>query len=211
LLKECFRENPDSFVRSVKGTLKWDDKKFVAALEDASLVPQADPNTPSHMHRLMKAMALKQLQGASPQLYNARAVDERILHMIGMDDAESLMVPANAPPQPNPEILKGMAELQLKAKAQEADAANDQQLTALKGQEVDAKVDETKARTAMEAHDLAVKQQMQLQESADQHADRQSRERIAAMGVVSDIINHPTEQGVAGAAAQKFGALPGSN
>lgn len=206
LLKECFRENPESFVRSVKGTLKWDANKFVAALEDASLVPQADPNTPSHMHRLMKAMALKQLQGASPQLYNARAVDERILHMIGMEDAQSLMVPANAPPPPNPEMMKAMAELQLKAKAQQADAANDQQLTQLKGQEVAAKVQEAKARTEMEARDLAVKQQMQLQESADQHEDRMSRERIAAMGVVSDLINHPQEQGVAGAAAEKFGA-----
>ncbi|RUV07946.1 hypothetical protein EOA79_02330 [Mesorhizobium sp. M1A.F.Ca.IN.020.03.2.1] len=211
MLKECFRQNPDAFVRSVKGTLKWDANKFVQALEDASLVPQADPNTPSHMHRLMKAMALKQLQGASPQLYNARAVDERVLHMIGMDDAETLMVPANQPPPPNPEIMKGMAELSLKAKAQQADAANDQALTQLKGQEVAAKVQESKARTEMEARDLAVKQQMQLRESQDQHEDRQSRERIAAMGVVSDIINHPTEQGVAGAAAQKFGALPGSN
>ncbi|TIN65085.1 MAG: hypothetical protein E5Y26_06775 [Mesorhizobium sp.] len=211
MLKECFRQNPDAFVRSVKGTLKWDANKFVQALEDASLVPQADPNTPSHMHRLMKAMALKQLQGASPQLYNARAVDERVLHMIGMDDAETLMVPANQPPPPNPEIMKGMAELSLKAKAQQADAANDQALTQMKGQEIAAKVQESKARTEMEARDLAVKQQMQLRESQDQHEDRVSRERIAAMGVVSDIINHPTEQGVAGAAAQKFGALPGSN
>jgi len=208
MLKECFRENPDSFTRAVKGKLEWRPEEFAAALEDASLVPQADPNTPSHMHRLMKAMALKQLQGASPELYNKRAVDQRILRMIGMDDAETLMVPAGAPQPPNPEILKGMAELQLKAKAQQADAANDQQLTQLKGAEVAAKVQESKARTEMEAHDLAVKQAMQLRESEDQHADRMSRERIAAMGVVSDIINHPTEQGVASSAAAKFGATP---
>lgn len=206
LLKQCFRENPDSFVRSAKGTLKWDANKFVAALEDASLVPQADPNTPSHMHRLMKAMALKQLQGASPQLYNARAVDERILHMIGMDDAESLMVPANTPPPPNPAVMKGMAELSLKAKAQQADAQNDQTLAGIKQQEVALRAKEAQARLGMEAQDMAVKQRMQLQESADQHADRVSRERIAAMGVVSDLINHPQEQGVAASAAQKFGA-----
>jgi hypothetical protein len=207
MLKECFRENPESFVQGVKGKLDWNTQEFVAALEDASLVPQADPNTPSHMHRLMKAMALKQLQAASPELYNKRAVDMRILHMIGMGDAESLMVPANAPPPPNPEVLKGMAELQLKAKAQQADAANDQQLTALKGREIEAKVKESQARTQMEARDLAVKQAMQLRESQDQHEDRQSRERIAAMGLVSDLINHPQEQGVANEAAAKFGAV----
>lgn len=208
LLKECFRENPESFVRSVKGTLNWDAGKFVKALEDASIVPQADPNTPSHMHRLMKAMALKQLQGANQALYNARAVDLRVLHMIGMDDAETLMVPANAPPPPNPEVMKGMAELQLKAKAQQAEAANDQQELQLKGQLVDIKQQEMQRRTDMEAHDLAVKQTMQIRESNDQHADRISRERIAAMGLVSDIVNHPQEQGVAGEAATKFGALP---
>lgn len=208
LLKECFRENPESFIRSVKGSLNWDADKFVSALDDASLVPMADPNTPSHMHRLMKAMALKQLQGANPTLYNARAVDERVLRMIGMDDAESLMVPANAPQPPNPAVLKGMAELQLKAKAQQTDAQNDQQMIQLKGQEVAIKAKESQSRSEMEAHDLAVKQSMQLQESADQHADRVSRERIAVLGLVSDLVEHPNEQGVAASAAHKFGALP---
>jgi len=211
MLKECFRENPESFVRSVKGRLNWDATKFVQALEDASLVPMADPNTPSHMHRLMKAMALKQLQGASPALYNGRAIDERILRMIGIEDAQSLMVPANAPPPPNPMVMKGMAELALKAKAQQADAANDQTLAGIKQQEVAIRARESQARVGMEAHDLAVKQAMQLRESQDQHADRVSRERIAAMGLVSDLINHPQEQGIASTAAQKFGALPGAS
>ena len=35
------------------------------------------PNTPSHMHRVMKWTAVKQLQAANPQLYDAKKIDEK--------------------------------------------------------------------------------------------------------------------------------------
>lgn len=209
LLKECFRENPQSFIRSVKGHMAWDEAKFTAALEDASLVPQADPNTPSHMHRLMKAMALKQLQAMSPDLYNKRAVDERVLHMLGFPDAESLFnAPDQGSPGMTPEMMGKAAELALKAKAQQQDAQNDQAELAIKAKDSQVKEQVALMHAHAEAQDMRVKQQMQLQESADQQADRLSRERIAALNLVSDLINHPESQSIAGSAAQKFGVLP---
>lgn len=74
--------------------------KFRAALADTNLVPVADPNTPSHVHRLLKAVALKQLQSAQPELYNAREVDTRILNMIGWTDTEALFNPPVPPTAP---------------------------------------------------------------------------------------------------------------
>ena len=208
LLKECFRENPESFIRSVKGKLDWNEERFLQALNDASIVPQADPNTPSHMHRLMKAMALKQLQGASPQLYNGRAVDERVLHMLGFEDAQTLFNPANMQAPPNPMLAAKGAELALKAKDQAMKAANDQAELRLKQQDLAGRRQDQQAKAAAEAAELQIKQQMQVRESQDQAADRQSRERIAAMGLVSDLVDHPGEQDLAAEAAATYGAKP---
>jgi hypothetical protein len=207
LLKECFRENPGSFVQSAKGTMQWNDKKFLAALDDASIVPMADPNTPSHMHRLMKAQGLVQLDKAYPGTLNSKEVVQRVMAMMGVDDAESLMAGGQLPP--NPEVMKGMAELQLKKQQQQSDSQNDQAELALKAKDMQIKQQSAERKDAMEAQDMAVKQRMQLQESQDQHADRVSRERIAALGVVSDLVNHPGETGVASSAGKQFGAMPG--
>lgn len=87
LIIELFRENPDDFFRGVKKRKKfdkrnralliaqgvnpqdipdapvvqWDDAKFLAALEDYQLIPRSDPNTPSHLHRVTKAVAYSQI------------------------------------------------------------------------------------------------------------------------------------------------------
>lgn len=121
LLAKCFKENPTSFwQRNRKPARKWDEETFLRALEEADLVPQADPNTSSHSQRLMKVVALKQLQSASPNLYDPIAVDKEALKAIGWSNPEQFMLPDSAKDQPSPEILKGMEEL--KIKHQEADA-----------------------------------------------------------------------------------------
>ena len=56
-------------------------------------------------------MAIKQLQAANPQLYNAQAVDTRILDMLGIKDAASLF---NPPQPPNPMADPAMVMAQAK-------------------------------------------------------------------------------------------------
>ena len=102
LFKALFEEDPESLWRHNKklnGT--WDEDKLRAALADRDLVPCADPNTPSHMHRLMKLQGLKTLQAAHPELYNAKAVDTVALQMMGFDNPDELFAPP-APPQQAP-------------------------------------------------------------------------------------------------------------
>lgn len=91
--------------------------KFTAALANYNMVPVADPNTPSHMHRLMKAVALKQLQAQSPGLYDPKAVDTRILKMIGWSNPEELFAPPAPPPGPPP--IDPIAQQAMALKAQE--------------------------------------------------------------------------------------------
>ena len=134
LLVRCFKENPESFwQRNRKPTLPWDEQMFLTALEQVDLVPQADPNTASHAQRLMKIMALKQLQSQNPNMYDAVAVDKAALQAIGWNNPEQFMAPPDKQNQTPPEVLKGMEELKIqhqdadtKAQAAQAKAQTDQ-------------------------------------------------------------------------------------
>jgi hypothetical protein len=128
LLKDCFREDPEAFWRHDPRCKKdWEAQKFITALNDCDLVPAADPNTPSHTHRIMKATAIKQLQQANPDLYNARAVDSLILKMIGWNDPEGLFNPPQppGPPQVDPTVTRQLdlleKEIDTKLEAKELD------------------------------------------------------------------------------------------
>ncbi len=137
LLKERFEEDPEAFWRhNPSNQTAWTEEKFLAALKNSQLVPVADPNTPSHMHRIAKGMVIKQLQQANPGLYNARAVDERVLAMARVDDAADLFAPApTGPPPPDPNMIAaqaklitaqtGQAKVQADGQNKQAELAND--------------------------------------------------------------------------------------
>lgn len=155
MLKECFRDNPQSFIRAMamKGNTDWNEEKFLAALNDSSLVPMADPNTPSHMHRLMKAMALIQLDQAYPGLMAPDKVLKRVTAMVGISDIDSLLADPNAGGNGvPPEIQLKLKELEEKAKDREAKMA------------LAAKQDENEQR--QQAHEMAI-----------QRIDSEDRER----------------------------------
>jgi hypothetical protein len=125
MLKECFRENPQSFIRAMamKGDTDWSEEKFLGALNDSSLVPVADPNTPTHMHRLMKAVALIQLN-ESPSfqgIMDPKKLLKRVVTMVGISDFESLLAaPHDGPAGIPPELMVKMKELDEKAKDRDA-------------------------------------------------------------------------------------------
>jgi hypothetical protein len=101
LLAELFREDPESFWRGKRRKpSQWSTELFIKALDTYGINPVADPNVPSHIHRVMKAMALKQLQTASPQLYDVKKVDEHILRVIGWDNPDAFFAPSQPAPDP---------------------------------------------------------------------------------------------------------------
>jgi len=115
LLVKCFKENPDSFwQKNRKPARKWDEETFIRAVNQVDLVPQADPNTASQTQRLMKVMALKQLQGANPAMYDPIAVDRIALQAIGWSNPEQFMVPPESLAQtPSPEQQAEQAKIQI--------------------------------------------------------------------------------------------------
>jgi hypothetical protein len=122
LLVQCFREHPESFwERNRKPTIQWNEELFMQALTDVELVPQADPNTSSHSQRVMKIMALKQLQAANPQLYDELAIDKAALRSIGWSNPEQFLKPEDQRNQPSADLLKGMEDVKIAHQKADAD------------------------------------------------------------------------------------------
>jgi hypothetical protein len=117
LLCELFREDPEALWRGNKrpalGTGEDRMAKFQAALDSVDIVPAADPNVPSHVHRIMKATAIKQLAASNPQLYNQVAVDSRVLSMMNVERPEELFMPPQQN-QPDPLVQAQIAAEQKK-------------------------------------------------------------------------------------------------
>lgn len=120
LLKERFREDPEALFRHAPdGFTTWDEARFEAALNNCRIVPVADPNTPSHMHRLMKAQALMQVDAANPGLFLRREVVTRALGMMRIDDIEALFAP---PPPQGPPPVDPIRAMEVQAKIKSAEA-----------------------------------------------------------------------------------------
>jgi negative regulator of replication initiation len=117
LIADLFRENPEAFWKgnkSAKGY--WNVQKLMQALDERTLVPKSDPNVPSHIHRVMKAVALVELK-ASP--LGGRLDDDEVLRRVlsaMREDPTGLILPKPPSQGPSPEALTAQA------KVKEADA-----------------------------------------------------------------------------------------
>lgn len=194
LLKRCFREHPESFwVRIKKPSTQWNEQILIQALDDCDLVPQADPNTASHTQRVMKIMALKQLQQANPGLYDPIAIDMAALRAMGWSNPEQFMAPISAQGKMPPEMEQKIAELQIKKQDADARMMVAQATVAEKtGAEAGGGLDPLKAA------DLQVRQKEIEQKAMDsqldavnRQRDRESRERLAAVRLAEDIVKNP--------------------
>lgn len=206
LLKDCFREDPGSFIQAIKkrGATDWDENAFIAALNDASLVPQADPNTPSHMHRLIKAQGLVQVDKAYPGVLDPIAIVDRVVTTLGYGDFNSLR---NKNPQaggPPPELIAELKKLELEGQKL-ADKSTDREfkmkMELLRGQiaqmeaaeaqrkrEHDAQMMLQKTRDMIASHRAEqdqhqIEAHMQDQESEDQRLQSADDVRIAEISL----------------------------
>ena len=165
LLRELLAEEPECLTRGNRTPQrKWE---LGEELLSPDLVPAADPNTPSAVHRLMKLQALVQL-GGLPQfnmpapIADNRAIYEHAIQLLGTGAPNEFTIPPQPPQaqpqQPDPRIVAA----QIKAESQQAS-------------------DQTK----LQAADLAHQERMAelQQEGAQRDADRQSDETRAAMSL----------------------------
>jgi hypothetical protein len=185
LLKERFREDPEALWRNNKRpAVSWQRDQFLQALNKYELVPCADPNSPTSLHRVMKAMAVKQLQAMNPQLYDPVAVDKRIMSVIGIDP-EGLFKPPTPPGQPQqPDPM--MLMLQMRMRLEELKLQSKQQELALKKQIADTQAWSSQQDTAGRQRIENIKQQISQQKNEQEYIN----ERLK---IVSDEIMHHHE------------------
>jgi hypothetical protein len=115
LLTNLFREDPEAFWRYRKRRKPnpWTKGTLLRALQNWDLVPQSDPNTPSHIHRVMKAVArLQMAQSAPPGLFDLRKIYEEALRVLGDANPDQYFLPPQlpAPPQPDPRLIEAQAK-----------------------------------------------------------------------------------------------------
>jgi len=164
LLVQRFREDPEAFWRHNKTpTVQWQKDLFLRALDNYNITPVADPNNPTSLHRMAKAMAMKELEKDHPELYDPVKVDLMIGRMADIAVEEVMRpVPASQPPDPR------MAAIQMKAQA--SDHQNQIQL-----------------------HEAQIKAHTALAQLEDKQAERASRERVENMKIQQDRLRLQSE------------------
>jgi hypothetical protein len=103
ILKRLLSEDPEALWRADKAPPP-DAEQILQDLEDNDLQPVADPDVPSHMHRLAKIQGLKQLAMANPGMYDMRAVDAYCIQSMRISDPQRFFLPQQ-PAQPDPALL----------------------------------------------------------------------------------------------------------
>lgn len=183
LLIRCFREHPHSFWgRNKKPTYNWDEATFIAALDDCELVPQADPNTASQTQRLMKIMALKQLQQSNPGMYDAKAIDLAAMKAMGWSNPEQFLAPPPPPGQMPPEMMKEVEMLKVANKSADA-----QMLTAqAKMADTQAKIQQNGQQAAPLDQNKLIDLKLKQQDLQQKQMETQARLREAMMQAESD-------------------------
>jgi hypothetical protein len=196
MIVKLFKKNPEDFWKSNKVCPAnfWNEQNFLQALENCNLVPASDPNTPSHLHRVAKGVALSQLIAipAFTPIMDARETLTRILGVMREDPAGIIMPPAAAPagpPPPDPNMIAAAAKQtqaqtgQFKA---QADAQND-------AAEIDLKKQQLAGEQSIASVDLAKEMVIHkddnaaaAQQSAQQHGLASAQHGLAAQQAQHD-------------------------
>jgi hypothetical protein len=196
LIAQCFREHPNSFwQRNKRPAGQWDEQTFLSALDNYELVPQADPNTASHIQRVMKVTALIQLAQQAPDLYNLDAVNREALLTLGWGNPTALLrdtVNQPAPPDPQGQAaaMAGQAAMiTAQSKMLEAQA---------KVQDMQSKAGGQQGMSPDNQVKMAEIQQKNIDAQLDamnRKRDRESRERLAAVKMAEEVAMNPSTLG----------------
>jgi hypothetical protein len=205
LIVDRFRLDPEAFWRhNKKPTIQWKKDQFLDALEQNELVPVADPNNPTSMHRMAKATVVKTLQQSNEAIYDPIAVDMRIMRIAGIDPAGLFRAqPAQPPPDPRmmAVIAKAkkdaadaqLAQLELQLKAAQAqhgaqnDAADRASQERIEGMKIQIEqlrlwqeqmIHSQEMEHAQQSHQMELQQNQQVHQQKMQHTAEQQQHKM---------------------------------
>jgi len=200
LILDLFRENPESFWKGNKQSMGfWNPQKLLEALNTRALVPKSDPNVPSHIHRVMKAVALVELSGT--ELGKAKLIPDEVIRrvLVAMREDPIGLIKKddpNAPPSPEQITAQAKAdEAQNKAKKIEADLAMTQMKIPVEQAKAKAMIEgksielartlaaneDERARAQVDAQIAQGEHQLQTQEVASESKRREDQTMVDLM------------------------------
>lgn len=155
MLVDLFRRHPEELIKSDGDSpiADWTAEQLIQALDNQKLVPVSDPNVPSHVHRIAKAVGLIQVYQI-PEFNKRMDGDEVLKRVLAAmkEDTAGLLIQAPPPQaQPNPADMGKLIDAQAKMKKVDADIANNQTEAALKQQELQTERDIHNTDVAKEA------------------------------------------------------------
>ena len=113
LLVERFREDPESFWRGNKQpTLQWDKDRFFQAINNNDIAARADPNTASHMQRMMRNAALYQMAKDDPTAFNLKQIRQMCIRGIGFANPDQFLVMQQPATPPDPKAIAAQTSAQ---------------------------------------------------------------------------------------------------
>lgn len=133
MLVERFREDPQSFIRSLKKIIppEWNEDNLLKILDNFNYVTRADPNTASHLQRMLRYQALYQMAVQNPGAFDNNKVYTDALRGIGFAQPEVYLNQNTQAPPPDPKAIADqmsaqadMIDAQEKAKQGEFDRQN---------------------------------------------------------------------------------------
>lgn len=218
LIIELFREHPEDFFRGVKKRKKfdkrnralliaqgvdpaaipdapvveWDEAKFLQALDDYQLIPRSDPNTPSHLHRVTKAVAYSQIviNPALGPYFDKKRIAEDICRALKDDPNGRVVDPPPQQPGMDPQTIGKMLDAQAKQQANQIKAAD----VAQKGQ-----LEQQKMQGEKEVEGIRLAREEVIHRADMARADREhaSDMQAKAADIQMQREAHQMEQGLA--------------
>jgi hypothetical protein len=131
LLKELFAEDPTPLAKFAKTPARlW---SLQDSLQDINIVPASDPNTPSNVHRIMRAWALGEIVKENPAHYDVRKVERLRLQALNINPDEVMLPPPPPGAQP-PAPPSKLDEIKLQAQVREAEQSRELQQDLIRGE-----------------------------------------------------------------------------
>lgn len=193
MIRELFMEDPGSLGRVVPNPKRtWN---VLEEFSDLNLVPVADPNIPSHMHRLMLATAVATLM-SMPAFTGQMDVKQGlidVLRTIGWSSPETLVPPPQPQPGgPDPAAQAMQAESQAKMAGTQQKEQDSQRKAAQ--QMVQAQQKERDAERQSQDKDKQISSQERIAVMKEQ--TQRERDQLEARKAAHDLALQHTELGM---------------
>jgi hypothetical protein len=202
LLVERFREDPQAFIRASQQSkpakkpnaaqpsgLTWDEQLFLQAINENQIVTRADPNTASHLQRMLRNAALYQMAKDDPASFNVTQVRTICIRGIGFSNPQQFLNQNPQGPPPDPKAIAAQTSAQadlIDAQSKAQEVQHDMQQSQVEDQNRDqdrqaklavanAGIQKEKIVAAAQLdHDKVAGSQKLLSDQVKSHLDRQA-------------------------------------